>query len=121
MSIIPGLKLEGMMDRAARKAVQAAWREREVEAGIFAFRGSERVWVGASRTLDAAENRVRFQLRMGACRTPGLQAAWAAAGDVAFRYEVVERFDPELSEMARAGLLKERTAHWRERLGGRPI
>jgi hypothetical protein len=109
------------MDRAARKAVQVAWREREAEAGIFAFRGLEGVWVGASRTLDAAENRVRFQLRMGACRTPGLQAAWDAAGEGGFRYEVLERFDAEISEMARAGLLKERAAQWRERLGARAI
>jgi hypothetical protein len=109
------------MDKAARKAVQMAWREREVEAGIFAFRGPEGVWVGASRTLDAAENRVRFLLRMGACRTPGLQAAWDTAGEDAFRCEVLERFDPELSEMARAGLLKERAAAWRERLGARAI
>jgi hypothetical protein len=110
-----------MMDRAARKAVQVAWREREVDAGIFAFRGPEGLWVGASRTLEKAENRVRFQLRLGACRTPGLQAAWDAAGENAFRYEVLERFDADLSEMARAGLLKDRAAHWRERLGARPI
>lgn len=109
------------MDRAARKAAQVAWREREAEAGIFAFRGPGAVWVGASRTLDKAENRVRFQLRVGTCRTPGLQAAWAAAGDGAFRYEVLERFDADLSEMARAGLLTERAAHWRARLGAAAI
>lgn len=109
------------MDRADRKAAQVAWRERDTEAGVYAFRGPGEVWVGASRTLDKAENRIRFELRMGACRTPGLQAAWAAAGDGAFRYEVLERFDPELSEMARAGLLKERAAHWRARLGARAI
>jgi hypothetical protein len=108
-------------ERERRKAVQAAWRERSAEAGIFAFRGPGCVWVGASRTLDKAENRVRFELRIGSCRTPGLADAWAAAGDGAFRYEVLERFDPDLSEMARAGLLKERAAHWRERLGARPI
>jgi hypothetical protein len=64
---------------------------------------------------------MRFQLRMGVCRTPGLQAAWDAAGEGAFRYAVLERFDAELSEMARAGLLKERAAAWRERLGARTI
>lgn len=109
------------MDRERRKAAQAAWRDREAEVGIFAFRGPEEVWVGASRTLDKAENRLRFELRLGSCRTPGLAAAWAAAGDGAFRYEVLERFDADLSEMARAGLLKERAAHWRARLGARAI
>jgi hypothetical protein len=109
------------MDRADRKAVQVAWREREVAAGIFAFAGPDDVWVGASRTLDTAENRVRFQLRVGSCRSPGLQAAWAVAGDDAFRFEVLERFEPELSEMARTGLMKERAAHWRARLGARAI
>jgi hypothetical protein len=109
------------MDRADRKAAQVAWRERDVEAGIFALAGPDGVWVGASVTLDKAENRVRFQLRAGACRTPGLASAWAAAGDGAFRYEVLERFDPALSEMARAGLLKERAAYWRARLGARAI
>lgn len=101
-----------------RKAVAAAWKERKVAAGIYAFRApGGAVWVGATPTLGAAENRLRFELRMGSCRAADLAQAWAAAAGEGFVFEVVEALDPELGPMTRGRLLKERLIHWRQALG----
>jgi hypothetical protein len=105
-----------------RKAAAAAWKERKVAAGVYAFRAPDgAVWVGATPTLDAAENRLRFTLRTGSCRVPALARAWQAAGGEGFDFEVLEALDPELGAMTRERLLKERLAHWRGDLGAEPL
>lgn len=106
-----------------RRAIRTAYRERPADAGIFAFRGPApgAVWVGGSPTLGSIENRLRFTLRHGPHRAPGLTEAWAAAGGAGFVFEVLERLDPELSPMARGDALKERAAHWQTALGARPL
>jgi hypothetical protein len=110
------------MERDARRAAIAAWKERPVSAGIYAFRqDGGAVWVGASQTLGAVENRLRFILRTGGPTRPELAAAWAASGGEGFRFEVLERLDPELSPRARERELKERLEIWRDRLAARPL
>ena len=100
-----------------RKAAVTAWKERKVEAGIFAFHApGGQVWVGATPTLGAAENRLRFTLRTGSCRVSSLARAWAEAGGEGFRFEVLDELDPELVPMARKRLLQERLSHWQDRL-----
>lgn len=108
------------MDSTRKKAARTEWRERKIEAGVFAVRCAGATWVGATRTLDKAENRIGFELRTGVARIPGLQAAWSGAEGGDFVYEVLERLDPELSEMARDRILKEKVAAWRDRLGAHP-
>lgn len=109
------------MNEEQRKAARNAWRERKVNAGIFAFRGAGKVWVGASPTLEAAQNRLRFTLRGGAHRAKGLAGAWQAAQGAGFTFEVLERLDPDLSEMARGDALKSRAAAWCAWLGAVPL
>lgn len=108
------------MDSTRKKAARTEWRERKMETGVFAVRCAGAAWVGATRTLDKAENRIRFELRTGMSRIPGLQAAWSAAEEGGLVYEVLERLDPELSDMARDRLLKEKAVAWRDRLGAHP-
>lgn len=110
-----------MPDSRTRRAAARAFRDRPADAGIYAVHGpGGAVWVGASPTLASVENRLWFTLRMGDCRVPGLQQAWTAAKGEGFAVAVLERFDPETAPYARERLLKDRAAHWRERLGARP-
>lgn len=83
--------------------------------GSSALRVGAELRVGAAASLAAAERRQGFTLRSGSHPDRALAAAKAAGGAVAF--EVLERLDPELGEMTRARLLKERAAHWRAVLG----
>ena len=112
-----------MIDRTARKAATAAWKDRPADAGIYAFRDTQGggVWVGASPTLGAIENRLRFSLRSGGATEPALAAAWAAATGAGFVFDVLERLDPDLVPLARADALKARAAHWRAALGARGL
>ncbi|MBI1219126.1 MAG: GIY-YIG nuclease family protein [Rhodobacteraceae bacterium] len=110
------------MDRTARKAASSAWKDRPADAGIYAFRDAQGgVWVGASPTLGAIENRLRFSLRSGGATDPALAAAWAAAGGEGFVFEVLERLDPDLVPLARTDALKARVAHWRAVLDARAL
>lgn len=110
------------MDREARRAAASAWKERPANAGVYSFGpAGGPLWIGASKTLDAVENRLRFTLRTGGMAAPDLTAAWAEARGEGFRFEVLERLDPKLSPMAQARELKDRLKLWTERLAARPI
>jgi hypothetical protein len=100
-----------------RKAAVAAYRERKTPAGVFAVRcpASGEAWVGHAPDVDAIRNRIWFTLRQGGSSYLQLQAACAAHGLEALEFEVLERVEED-SALARARILKERTAHWRERL-----
>jgi hypothetical protein len=105
------------MDKAARRAAVAAYKDLPPAWGVYAVRGPDgRVWVGGSRHLETQQNSLWFSLRNGGRYDAGLQAAWREAGPAAFAFEVLERFDPELSDLGRADLLKKRTADWRAEL-----
>lgn len=107
-----------MPSQTDRRDAARAYRDRPAQAGIYAIHGPDgATWVGASPDLAAVENRLRFTLKMGDNRTPGLQAAFARAGDAAIRVEILEHLDPKLSPFARRERLKDRAAHWRTRLG----
>jgi hypothetical protein len=104
-----------MDKREARKA----YKSRVTPKGIFAVRckTSGEVWVGASDHLDTAQNGMWFQLRGGLQRNPQLQAAWNAHGEAAFQYEVLEKFDEEVSPLLLGDLTKKRQKHWEDILG----
>ena len=106
-----------------RKATIAAYRERAVEAGIYALRctASGECWVGRAPDLTTIENRLRFTLRMGSNPHRALQAAWRAHGGERFAFEVLERFDDEALGLGRDRILKNRHAHWCATLGARSI
>jgi len=106
----------------ARRAAIAAYKDRKPSAGIFALRGpAGAVWVGSSVTLDTIENRHGFTLRQGSHPNKALQAAWTSADEGAFSFEVLERLDPETSEISQSRLLKERLATWQAHLGAHKL
>lgn len=100
------------MDKETRKAAVSAYRERKPDAGVFAVHAGGGCWIGASPTLDKAENRLRFTLAQGTHPNKALQAAGGEP-----RVEVLERLDPETPALSRERLLKERLAHWLEKTG----
>lgn len=100
-----------------RRAAKAAWRERGADWTICALRIGDAVWLKSVPDAGAFERRIGFSLRSGGPAAPGMAAAYARAGAVTV--EVVERLDPELSDMARETLLETRLADWAERLGAR--
>jgi hypothetical protein len=112
------------MDKQSRRLAVSAYKERKVPQGIYAVRCavSGEVWVGQSPNLAQQPNRIRFGLRQGGHPNPALRAAWAAHGEAAFAFEVLETVDVEdLSAYARANLLKDRDAFWRAELGAAKI
>lgn len=87
------------MNASERKAAARAFKERVPVRGVFALRCAVagRVWVGPSRDLTVEENRLRFLLRSGGHRDQPLQALYAAHGDGAFTFEVLDRLDADLA------------------------
>ncbi len=66
-----------------RKAAVSAYKEREVESGIYAVRceASGEVWVGSAPDLSKIQNRLWFTLRQGTNTHRSLQStvecAWS--------------------------------------------
>jgi hypothetical protein len=104
------------MEKARRKEIARGYKERTPRQGIFAVRGAGRTWVSASRHLDTQQNGLWFQLRQGGLPNAVLQAAWKAAGEAAFTFEILEEVTDE-NPLLIASLLKEREKHWRTKLG----
>lgn len=109
------------MDKTSRRQAAADWKARKRDVGVFALRGPDAVWVGATNELGAAERRLLFSLRTGGGRPAALQAAWNAQGADAFAFEVLERLDEEKLGPALPRVLEARRDHWRETLGGLPL
>ncbi|WP_321478242.1 GIY-YIG nuclease family protein [uncultured Paludibaculum sp.] len=112
-----------MLSSAERKEINRKFKERKPAVGVFAVRctASGAAWVGASRNLDATKNQLWFALRLGVHRDPSLQQEWNARGAAAFRYEILEKLDEDVSALAVADLLKEKRRGWIEELGARAV
>ena len=102
-----------------RKQAIREFKERKTPRGIFAIRSTlaNRVWVGASRNLDAAKNGYWFALRLGLHLDKSLQSEWNIHGEQNFAYEVVEKLKDDVHPLELADLLKAKQAEWMERLG----
>lgn len=103
-----------------RKAASAAYRQRKVEAGIYAIRCSAtgKVWTGAAQDIATIRNRVWFTLRQGANPHRSLQEAWTRHGEDTFALEIVDSFDCEDETPAsRNRKLRDGVSAWAERLG----
>jgi hypothetical protein len=112
------------MDKQSRRQVVRDYKERKISQGIFAVRCTvtAEVWVGQSRNLGQQQNGIWFGLRQGGHPNPTLRAAWAAHGEAAFAFEVLETIpDRDLSAYALANLLKDRDTHWRAQLAAPKI
>ncbi|WP_300575940.1 GIY-YIG nuclease family protein [Phenylobacterium sp.] len=107
------------MDRTARRAAVAAYKDRKPAWGVFAVicEATGQAWVGTSRHVDTEQNGLWFALRLGSCPYAGLQAAWTQHGGAeAFRFEELERLREDYPEIGRPDELKRRQALWRARL-----
>jgi hypothetical protein len=104
------------MDNARKKDLVREYKEQKTTPGIFAVRCGDPVWVGMSKNLDKQQNSIWFQLRMNGHMNKAMQAAWNKSGDEAFTFDVLEEIADDNPQMI-ALLLKERDAHWREKLG----
>ena len=102
-----------------RRALVRDYKDREIQAGVYAVRCAPtgEVWIGGTPDLSTRQNGVWFSLRMGGHASASLQAAWNTHGEAAFGFEVLEVLDDEgLERLGRASLLVERREHWREAL-----
>lgn len=109
---------------SGRKALLRAYKERKVEAGIYAVRcvATGEAWVGATPDLSTRQSGVWFSLRLGSHRDKSLQTAWNAHGPDAFAFEAVEAVDIEgLDRFGRDSRLKERRQHWIAALNARGL
>lgn len=100
---------------SGRKALLREYKERKVEAGVYAVRclATGELWIGSTADLSTRQNGIWFSLRQGSHRETSLQAAWTAHGAEAFAFENVETVDVEgLDRFGRDSRLKERRAHW---------
>lgn len=106
-----------------RKAAIAAYKERKSVAGVYALRCAPtgEVWVGATLNLDKIWNRIVFSLSGGADPHRALQLAWTKHGAASFGFEALERLEEEDLPYVRDALLKDRLAHWRDKLGARAM
>jgi hypothetical protein len=112
-----------MLSQEERKEAIKKFKERNPILGVFAVRCTTtgRLWVGSSRNLDAAKNRIWFCLRHGSHSGKSLQEEWNTHGEPAFRYEVLEKLPDDVHPLAVAGMLQEKGKHWITRLGAQPL
>ena len=107
-----------------RKALMRDYRDRKVEAGIYAVRctATHQVWVGATPDLSTRRNGLWFTLTHGTHSDKALQAAWSAHGEANFAFEPLEAIDDEaLGPLGRASLLKDRRSAWMVALDARGL
>ncbi len=105
-----------MMDKDRKRQIVRDYKEREATPGIFAVRClvTDERWLGPSRNLDAQQNGIWFQLKLGNHRVKEMQAAWNTHGPDNLVYETVERIeDEDMTPYLLQSLLKERLAYWR--------
>ena len=105
--------------KADRRAAIDAYKERTSDWAICAIRIGDHLWLKAVADPAAFERRMSFTLRTGSALTPDMAEAFRHAGQ--FTLDVLERLDPELSDMARETAIKDRLAHWAQDTGGRAL
>lgn len=105
--------------KSDRKAAVSAYKERKVEAGIYAIRctASGETWVGSAPDLSTIQNRQWFTLRQGGNMQRSMQNAWNEHGADAFAFEVLETLQDEEMALSRDRRLKELLADWAKELG----
>jgi hypothetical protein len=109
---------------SSRKAAIQAYKERKAPRGVFAVRCSATgsVWVDSAMDLEAAKNRTWSTLRHGGPHIDKtILVEFAAHGEEAFHYEILEQLDDDVMPLALRDLLKERKLHWLTQLGARKL
>ncbi|WP_297510174.1 GIY-YIG nuclease family protein [uncultured Caulobacter sp.] len=109
---------------SGRKALLRQYRERKVEAGIYAVRCAVtgEAWIGATPDLSTRQSGIWFSLGHGAHREASLQTAWKTHGPDAFVFDALEVVDIEgLDRFGRDSRLKARRSHWIAALNGKGL
>ncbi len=116
-------KLEVLMSRRIdRKQLIRDYKARKTPRGVFAVRSTTGlVWVGASTNLDGAKNGLWFILDSGNYKDHALQQEWNELGSDAFRFEVVEKLEDEVSELRMRDVLAARKQEWVKKLAATAI
>jgi hypothetical protein len=106
-----------------RKATIAAYKDRKVEAGIFAVRcpATGGLWLGQAPDIATIQTRHWFSLRPGSHSNRALQAAWQAQGEEGMVFEVLELLPDEEDAIARASQLRDALRRWRNQLAAPAI
>lgn len=102
-----------------RKAAIAAWKDRKVEAGIFAIRcaATGAQWLGRAPDIRTVQTRHWFSLRLGSHTNRALQAAWQAHGEANMQFDVLELLPDEEDPVARDSELRDALRRWRNQHG----
>ncbi|CAN7453043.1 GIY-YIG nuclease family protein [Phenylobacterium sp. LjRoot225] len=110
------------MEKSARRAVVAAYKEARKTAGVYAVRcaATGEVWVGRSADLAAQQNSLDFQLRHGP-NNPAMRRAWTAHGASSLQFKPPETAPDTLTPAGCRDLLKARALHLRQALGAAAI
>ncbi len=109
-----------LSSRPTRRELVRDYKRAFPSMGIYAVRctASGQVWLGRSRNLEGALNRVQFEMRQGPPRNPALREVWHLHGVGGFSFEVLdrvkERDDPLFDYPAELDTLLEL---WRAELG----
>ncbi len=112
------------MEKARRKELLQAYAERELHQGVFVIRctGAGLAWTGAAQDLTKAQNKHWSQLRFRGHPNRALQQAWAAHGEAAFTYEVLEELKPgDLTPAGFRDALKTAEMRWRQELSASSV
>jgi len=112
-----------MLPKESRKEAIRRFKESKKPMGTYAIRCMEsgRVWVGASRNLEATKNGSWFSLRNGSHQSTELQREWQERGEAAFEYQILESLSEELHPLAIDDRLKEMKLNWSNRLAAKPL
>jgi hypothetical protein len=112
-----------MQSKESKKEIIRKFKERKPLVGAYAVRCTTtgRVWVGASRNLDATKNGCWFCLRNGSHMEKSLQAEWNTQGESSFQFEILEELDKDVHPLAVEDQLKEKKNAWVVQFGAQPL
>lgn len=112
------------MSNERKRELVREYKERKVRRGVYAVRCATtgEVWASSSLNLDAQQNSLFFQLRVGGHPNRVLQTAWQTHGADAFAFEeLAELSDEDRSDYALKADLKTLEQEWREKLGAKAV
>jgi hypothetical protein len=108
------------MGNDRKRELAREYKERKQRRGVYTVRcaASGQVWASASSNLDAQQNSLWFQLKLGSHPNRILQDAWKQHSEDAFSFEVAaELSDEDRTPYALKADPGELETLWREKLG----
>lgn len=112
------------MSNQRKRDLVREYKERAQRRGVYVVRctASGDVWASASPNLDAQQNSLWFQLKLGSHPNRALQEAWKQHGETAFSFEIAaELSDEDRTPYALKADLSALEAEWREKLNASKV